>query len=105
MMRLPAVAIASVFACGIAIGLWPGFAQPESSPMSLRAAVPASIGHLPPQLLEGLGQARIPTLRTDSNGALHILTNGKKFEGSCFMACPEVAVQLNSAKPKPPQNQ
>jgi competence protein ComEC len=59
-------------------------------------------GHPAPQLLERLEQVGIPTLRTDTNGAVHILTDGKKVEVSCFVPCPEIAAQLNSRKPQPP---
>ena len=34
-------------------------------------------GHPAPQLLDRLRQSGIPTLRTDTNGAIHILTDGK----------------------------
>jgi competence protein ComEC len=44
-------------------------------------------GHPSPQLLERLRQAGIPTLRTDSNGAIHILTDGKILQVSRFVAC------------------
>jgi competence protein ComEC len=44
-------------------------------------------GHPGPQLLEGLRQAGISTLRTDTNGAIHILTDGKILQVSCFVAC------------------
>jgi competence protein ComEC len=43
-------------------------------------------GHPSPQLLERLRQAGIPTLRTDTNGAIHILTDGKILQVSCFVA-------------------
>jgi len=62
-------------------------------------------GHPAPQLPERLQLAGIPILRTDTNGAIHILTDGKQFEVSCFVACPEIAAQLNLAKPQAPQNQ
>ena len=42
-MRLPAVAIACAFAFGIAIGLWPGVAQHESSSAFLRAALLSAV--------------------------------------------------------------
>lgn len=62
-------------------------------------------GHPAPQLLERLQQAGIATLRTDTNGAIHIVTDGKTFAVSCFVACPEISAKLNSAKPQPPQGQ
>jgi len=42
-MRLPALAIACAFAFGIAIGLWLGIAQHESSPPLLRVALPSAL--------------------------------------------------------------
>jgi Na+/melibiose symporter-like transporter len=42
-MRFPAVAIACAFATAIAMGLWPGIAQHESSPEFLRVAIVAAI--------------------------------------------------------------
>ena len=44
-------------------------------------------GHPSPQLLERLRQAGIPAPRTDTNGAIHILTDGKILQVSCFVAC------------------
>jgi len=46
-----------------------------------------------------------PALRTDTDGALRIFTNGKKLRVSCFVACREIDVQINSAKPQAPDNQ
>jgi hypothetical protein len=37
--------------------------------------------------------------------AIHILTDGKKLEVSCFIACPEINAQINSPKPQTPDNQ
>ena len=62
-------------------------------------------GHPGPQLLERLRQAAIPAPRTDTNGAIHILTDGKILQDSCFVACPEMTAQVNSAKPQTPQDQ
>ena len=62
-------------------------------------------GHPAPQLLERLQQAGITVLRTDTNGAIHLLTDGKKFAVSCFVACPDISATLNSMKPQPPQGQ
>jgi competence protein ComEC len=61
--------------------------------------------HPSPQLLEHLRQAAIPTPRSDTNGAIHILTDGKILQVSCFVACPEITAQVNSAKPQTPQDQ
>ena len=43
--------------------------------------------------------AAVPTLRTDTNGAIHILSNGEMLEVSCFVACPQAAAQVNSPQP------
>jgi competence protein ComEC len=61
-------------------------------------------GHPSPELIDRLRQAGIPTLRTDTNGAVHILTDGKKLEVSCFSACPEIDVQINSPRAQAPDN-
>jgi competence protein ComEC len=46
-------------------------------------------GHPNPELLERLTSAGIRILRTDRDGAVHVLTDGKQLEISCFAACPE----------------
>jgi competence protein ComEC len=45
-------------------------------------------GHPSPELLERLESAGIRILRTDRDGAIHVLTDGKNLEISCFVACP-----------------
>ena len=45
-------------------------------------------GHPSPEVLDRLETAGVRTLRTDTNGAIHILTDGKQIEVSCFVACP-----------------
>ena len=77
--------------------------QPPLAVISSGAENP--YGHPAPQLLERLQQAGITMPRTDTNGAIHILTDGKKFKVSCFVACPDISAKLNSAKPQPPQDQ
>jgi competence protein ComEC len=62
-------------------------------------------GHPSSQLIERLHQSGVPTLRTDTNGAVHILTDGNNLEVSCFVACPEITAQINSTKPQTPQGQ
>jgi len=44
-------------------------------------------GHPNPELLERLESAGIRILRTDRDGAVHVLTDGKQLEISCFVAC------------------
>jgi competence protein ComEC len=62
-------------------------------------------GHPSPQLLERLQEAGVPTLRTDINGAIHILTDGKTLRVSCFVACPEINAKINLSKPQAPDEQ
>jgi competence protein ComEC len=64
-----------------------------------------SYGHPSPQLIERLQAAGVPLLRTDTSGAIHILTDGNNLEVSCFVACPKIMAQINSAKPQAPQDQ
>ena len=45
-------------------------------------------GHPSPEVLDRLETAGVRTLRTDTNGAIHMLTDGKQIEVSCFVACP-----------------
>jgi competence protein ComEC len=62
-------------------------------------------GHPSPQLIERLHQGGVPTLRTDTNEAVHIPADGNNLEVSCFVACPEITAQINSTKPQTPQDQ
>jgi competence protein ComEC len=45
-------------------------------------------GHPSAEVLTRLESAGVRTLRTDANGAIHILTDGKNISVSCFVACP-----------------
>src|SRR5204862_2356881 len=45
-------------------------------------------GHPSPELLERLENAGIRILRTDQNGAVQVMTDGRQLEISCFVACP-----------------
>ncbi|HEY2459321.1 MAG TPA: DNA internalization-related competence protein ComEC/Rec2 [Candidatus Acidoferrum sp.] len=47
-------------------------------------------GHPSPELLERLANEGARILRTDRDGALHLLTDGQRLEITCFVACPEV---------------
>ena len=62
-------------------------------------------GHPNKELLERLETAGIRTLRTDRDGAVHILTDGREIEISCFVACSETAGKSALAKSKPPYQQ
>jgi len=48
-------------------------------------------GHPSPELLERLQGAGVRILRTDRDGAVHVLTDGQRFEISCFVGCPAAA--------------
>jgi competence protein ComEC len=48
-------------------------------------------GHPSPELIERLKDANVRILRTDRNGAVHIVTDGKNLEVSCFVPCPQQA--------------
>jgi len=45
-------------------------------------------GHPNLEVLDRLQTAGVRTLRTDTNGAIHILTDGKRIDVTCFVACP-----------------
>lgn len=62
-------------------------------------------GHPNPELLERLEATGVRILRTDRDGAVHILTDGKGLEVTCFVACSETAAQTASAKAQPPNKQ
>jgi competence protein ComEC len=59
-------------------------------------------GHPNPELLARLTAAGVRILRTDHDGAVHVLTDGKRLEISCFVACPEPVTKTSSAQPRPP---
>jgi len=61
-------------------------------------------GHPSPELLARLEKAGVRVLRTDRDGAVHILTDGRGLEISCFVACPEVPVTPVSVQAHAPQN-
>jgi competence protein ComEC len=62
-------------------------------------------GHPSPALLQRLEQANAKILRTDRNGAIHILTDGNQIEISCFIDCSQTAAQQNSTATQPPNRQ
>jgi len=53
-------------------------------------------GHPSPELLERLKNARVRILRTDRDGAVHVLTDGTGLEISCFVPCPETGTAAAS---------
>ena len=63
-------------------------------------------GHPSPELLEQLQSAGARVLRTDRDGAVHILTDGDKLEISCFVACDDLTtVTVSGSAQAPDQNQ
>jgi len=46
-------------------------------------------GHPSPELLERLEEAGLWVLRTDRDGAVHVLTDGRQLQISCYVACLE----------------
>jgi competence protein ComEC len=62
-------------------------------------------GHPSPELLERLTGAEIRILRTDRDGAVHVLTDGKQLEISCFVACPGEIAGAASVRTQPPDQQ
>jgi competence protein ComEC len=62
-------------------------------------------GHPNQELLERLENAGVRILRTDRDGAVHILTNGKEIEVSCFVACPEKNERTASSQTQPPNRE
>jgi competence protein ComEC len=49
-------------------------------------------GHPNSELLERLANANVRVLRTDRDGAVHILMNGKGLEVACFVPCPPMHI-------------
>jgi competence protein ComEC len=62
-------------------------------------------GHPSPELLERLEAAGVWTLRTDRDGAVHVLTDGKRLEIACFVSCSEPTVSEASRQTQPPAQQ
>jgi competence protein ComEC len=48
-------------------------------------------GHPSPELVKRLENAGVRILRTDRDGAIHVLTDGAQLEITCFVACPGAA--------------
>jgi competence protein ComEC len=63
-------------------------------------------GHPSPELLARLEASGARVLRTDRDGAVHVLTDGDRLEISCFVACAELATVTTSKRAEAPnQNQ
>jgi competence protein ComEC len=81
----------------------PGFlAAVHPSVAVISAGEENPYGHPNPELLERLETAGVRILRTDRDGAVHLLTDGKKWEIACFVACAERNARPASAEAQPP---
>src|SRR6266481_742243 len=59
-------------------------------------------GHPSPELLERLENAGVRILRTDRDGAVHVLTDGTRLEITCFIACLGAANAATSVQAEAP---
>jgi competence protein ComEC len=62
-------------------------------------------GHPSPELLERLQADSVRILRTDRDGAVHVLTDGKRIEICCFVTCASVANAASTLPEIPNQKQ
>jgi beta-lactamase superfamily II metal-dependent hydrolase len=63
-------------------------------------------GHPNPELLERLENVGVRILRTDRDGAVHVITDGTKLEITCFVAYPEaVSVSSSVQRMKEPEQE
>src|SRR5258708_7448499 len=65
-------------------------------------------GHPHAELLERLENAGVRILRTDRDGAVHVLTDGKRLEIACFLAClgtTNAAASVQGEAPPQQQNE
>lgn len=80
--------------------------QPQLAIISAGAENP--YGHPSPELLQRLTDANVRILRTDQSGAIHVLTDGKQIEVSCFVTCDAASDPSAEAKTEnknPDENQ
>lgn len=56
-------------------------------------------GHPSPELLQRLEESGSRVLRTDLDGAVQVLTDGQTMRMSCYVGCPEQAVESGKAQP------
>ena len=62
-------------------------------------------GHPSPELLERLENAGVRILRTDRDGAVHVLTDGVRVEITCFVTCVDTAKVAESMRAEIPDRQ
>jgi competence protein ComEC len=56
-------------------------------------------GHPSPELLQRLEQSGVRILRTDRDGAVQVVTNGRDLRVNCYLACVESPVESVAAQP------
>lgn len=61
-------------------------------------------GHPSPELLDRLEAYGVRVLRTDRDGAVHVLTDGQQLEVTCFVACPGATKVASTLAKIPDQN-
>ena len=64
-------------------------------------------GHPNSELIDRLANANVRILRTDRDGAIHVLTDGTRMEIACFAGCPEearTAISIEVEKPNRKQD-
>lgn len=59
-------------------------------------------GHPNAELIERLANAHVRILRTDRDGAIHVLTDGTRMEIACFAGCPEATRAATSIEVEKP---
>ena len=64
-----------------------------------------SYGHPRPELLQRLEAAGVRILRTDRDGAVHVLSDGQTLDITCFVACPEPRETASSLRAQTPDRQ
>ena len=62
-------------------------------------------GHPNTELLERLENAGVRILRTDRDGAVHVLTDGARLEITCFVSCPGPGTSSASVQTDAPDHQ
>jgi competence protein ComEC len=62
-------------------------------------------GHPNAELIERLENAGVRILRTDKDGAVHVLTDGARLEITCFIACPGAENAAASVQAEAPNQQ
>jgi competence protein ComEC len=83
-----------------------GAARPRVGIISAGEANPYRHPH--EELLERLENAGVLILRTDRDGAVHVLTESDRIEISCFVACPgatNAGASMQAQTPNHQQNQ